>query len=149
MKEKIKSGEFIRIEQSIEEFISMNNFKLVDIDVLKDGKETHVVLFVFNEQSDIDSISKLNEKIYEILENVDFLKGGFSLEISSPGISRKIKFIEEFDIFKGKNVRVLMEDGNVLTGISCGISNDNVVVKINDEEILLDKNLIKKAALNG
>ncbi len=148
MKEKIKSNEFLVIENAIKSILIENNFVLIDMDITL-GKDALIVLYVFNEKKDIDSMAKLNEKIYETLEQISFLKDGFSLEISSPGISRKIKFLSEFEIFKEIELKIMLNNDDVIIGKSEGIKDNKLVLTNENGTLLLDINNIKKAALNG
>jgi len=132
MKEKIKSNEFLVIENAIKSIL-----------------DALIVLYVFNEKKDIDSMAKLNDKIYETLEKINFLKDGFSLEISSPGINRKIKFISEFEIFKELELKIMLNNDDMIVGKSEGIKDSKLVITNDNETLLLDIDNIKKAALNG
>ncbi|HBD94865.1 MAG: hypothetical protein A2015_09205 [Spirochaetes bacterium GWF1_31_7] len=148
MKEKIKSNEFLVIENAIKSILIENNFVLIDMDITL-GKDALIVLYVFNEKKDIDSMAKLNDKIYETLEKINFLKDGFSLEISSPGINRKIKFISEFEIFKELELKIMLNNDDMIVGKSEGIKDSKLVITNDNETLLLDIDNIKKAALNG
>ena len=147
MKEKIKSNEFLVIENAIKSILIENNFVLIDMDITL-GKDALIVLYVFNEKKDIDSMAKLNDKIYETLEKINFLKDGFSLEISSPGINRKIKFISEFEIFKELELKIMLNNDDMIVGKSEGIKDSKLVITNDNETLLLDIDNIKKAALN-
>lgn len=153
MQDKIKTKEFLIIEQGIEELLLKEGFHLVDIEIRK-GKEKSVSLFVFNDDSEkmgIESIAKLNDVVSPVLENLDFLGENFLLEVSSPGIFRKIKFIKEFNLFKGKKMHVLCSSNSYI-GICNGIEDDKISLEIinkdnttKTETILIED--IKKAAL--
>jgi ribosome maturation factor RimP len=153
MQDKIKTKEFLVIEQGIEELLLKEGFHLVDIEIQK-GKNKIVSLFVFNHDSEkmgIESIAKLNDIVSPILENLDFLGENFLLEISSPGIFRKIKFIKEFNLFKGKKMHI-SRSSNSYIGICNGIEDGKVSLEIKNkdnttktETILIED--IKKATL--
>ena len=153
MQDKIKTKEFLIIEQGIEELLLKEGFHLVDIEIRK-GKEKSVSLFVFNQDSEkmgIESIAKLNDVVSPVLENLDFLGENFLLEVSSPGIFRKIKFVKEFDLFKGKKMHISCSSNSYI-GICNGIEDGKVSLEIKNkdnttktETILIED--IKKATL--
>ncbi len=153
MQDKIKTKEFLIIEQGIEGLLLKEGFHLVDIEIRK-GKEKSVSLFVFNQDSEkmgIESIAKLNDVVSPVLENLDFLGEKFLLEVSSPGIFRKIKFIKEFDLFKGKKMHISCSS-NSYVGICNGNEDDKISLEIKNkdnttktETILIED--IKKATL--
>lgn len=153
MQDKIKTKEFLTIEQGIENFLSKEGFYLVDIEIKK-GKEKTISIFVFNHDSEkmrIESIAKLNDIVSPFLENLDFIGDNFLLEISSPGIFRKIKFLKEFDLFKGKKMHVQCSSNSYI-GICNGTKDGKLFLdirnknKVPKEEIILIED-IKKAAL--
>ncbi|MBQ2295134.1 MAG: hypothetical protein II258_07085 [Spirochaetales bacterium] len=153
MQDKIKTKEFLIIEQGIEGLLLKEGFHLVDIEIRK-GKEKSVSLFVFNQDSEkmgIESIAKLNDVVSPVLENLDFLGENFLLEVSSPGIFRKIKFVKEFDLFKGKKMHISCSSNSYI-GICNGIEDGKVSLEIKNkdnttktETILIED--IKKATL--
>ncbi len=71
----------------------------------------------------------------------------YSLEISSPGISRKIRSVEEFARFIGSPVKVLFEaDGNrsLFKGIIKNVIDTIIELKSDEEEFKVDfKDVIK------
>ena len=153
MQDKIKTKEFLIIEQGIEELLLKEGFHLVDIEIKK-GKDKIISIFVFSNDSEkmkIESIAKLNDVVSPFLENLAFIGENFLLEISSPGIFRKIKFIKEFDLFKGKKMHVLCSSNSYI-GICGGTKDDKLFLEIRNkdkaprEEIILIED-IKKAAL--
>lgn len=153
MQDKIKTKEFLIIEQGIEELLLEKGFHLVDIEIKK-SKEKVISIFVFNHDSEkmkIESIAELNDIVSPFLENLDFIGENFLLEISSPGIFRKIKFIKEFDLFKGKKMHVSCSTNSYI-GICEGTKDGKLFLNIKNkdkmhrEEIILIED-IKKAAL--
>jgi ribosome maturation factor RimP len=99
----------------------------------------------------IESIAKLNDIVSPILENLDFLGENFLLEISSPGIFRKIKFIKEFNLFKGKKMHISCME-NSFIGICNGTEDDKLFLDIINKDKTIKKEVIlikdiKKAAL--
>ena len=150
MQDKIKTKEFLIIEQGIEGLLLKEGFHLVDIEIRK-GKEKSVSLFVFNQDSEKMGIESLNDVVSPVLENLDFLGENFLLEVSSPGIFRKIKFVKEFDLFKGKKMHISCSSNSYI-GICNGIEDGKVSLEIKNkdnttktETILIED--IKKATL--
>ena len=152
MKNKIKSEEFLAIESKIVPILQESEYHLIDIDIKK-GKEYFVSLFIFSEDKDkmgIDQITKLNESIYPLIENMSFLRNGFLFEISSPGIFRRVRFFNEFEIFKGRSIKLVMNDDSKVLGTNEGVIDDTLqLVDGKGEKQLVRLEDIKKAMLNG
>ena len=149
MKEKVKSNIVIDIENRIKYILNKENIELIDIDITN-GKNKHITIFVYNKnKTDLNGLSNINRKINPIIEKIPYFNNGFILELSSPGIYRKLKFKKEFDIFKEREVKIVTSDGIVFKGISDGINGNNLILKINDKITEFDINNIKSAYLNG
>jgi ribosome maturation factor RimP len=54
----------------------------------------------------IDDCTAANHLISAILDVEDFIKGSYTLEVSSPGENRPLKKISDFERFCGKDVKV-------------------------------------------
>ena len=125
-----------------------NNYILVDVEY--NNADEYVTVFVESlKENSIDNISSVNGIIYEHLEKVDFLKNNFSLEISSPGLFRKIRHKYELDIFKNRNIKITLIDKSVLTGINNGINGDDIAISVDGEIKNINLNSIKSVHLNG
>ena len=150
MKENIKTKKTAEIEHAVTNIIEENHFTLVETE-LREGSDMMITLYIYNSQdATVDRIGKISKILYPVLEKLDFLRNGFSLEVSSPGLYRTIKSKIEFTIFKGREVKVLDEEGNVFLGIIEDFENDNLKVLTKEKkEISLNLEKIKKASLNG
>jgi ribosome maturation factor RimP len=72
------------------------------------------------------------------------------MEISSPGLSRKLRSIDEFIRFKGSPVKVIFEsegESKVIKGIINNIIDTDIELKSDNKEIIIDYKTIRKANL--
>ena len=150
MKENIKTKKITDIEQTVKNIIEENHFTLVETE-LHEGSDIMITLYIYNSQdATVDKIGKISKILYPVLEKLDFLRNGFSLEVSSPGLYRTIKSKDEFTIFKGREVKLVDEEGSVFLGIIEDFENDNLNILTKEKkEISLNLEKIKKASLNG
>jgi ribosome maturation factor RimP len=149
MKEKVKSGLYKDIENKIGSILKNNNYELVDIDIIG-GKNKHIIVYIYRfDKTGIDDLESISRLIYPFIENIKTFSDGFSLELSSPGIFRNIKYKEEFNIFNNKNAKIVLTDGIVKIGILKGLKDNFVDVLINNQLEKIDLNEIKSAKLNG
>ncbi len=151
MKEKIKTKKILEIELTIAPILKERGFILIDVEVTDDSNDTLVTLYLYNaDDTSVENLGKINKSLYPILEKIPFLGDRFSLEVSSPGLYRDIKSSFEFSIFKGREIRVICEDGIVITGVIGGFENNNLTVILPTREtITINFENIKKASLNG
>ncbi len=83
------------------------------------------------------------------LDEEDILPN-YSLEISSPGISRKLRSTEEFQRFIGSPAKIMFEDDGertIIKGIIKNVIDTKIELKSDKVEIMIDFNDIIKANL--
>lgn len=96
---------------------------VVEINILR-GNEIFVVIDDFNGLSieECQRISKLIES------NLDRETEDFSLEVGSPGLSNPFRVFEQYQKHIGKEVEVLLTDGEKITGTLTYASTDEIMV---------------------
>lgn len=145
MKEDLKS----QIENMAKPILARAGLMLLEVEV-HPGKEPQVVFIIF--KSGGVSIADC-ERATEILsEPVDrFFSGRYHLVVSSPGLDREFKKKEEFELFKGREIRVLLkrplEGEDALEGILEGLEGENVKVQVKERVISLPLEMVQKARL--
>lgn len=64
---------------------------------------------------DIDACEAFSREVEKVLDEADIIDWGYSLEVSSPGVDRKLKKEREFLYYRGREVEVKLyapgEDG--------------------------------------
>jgi ribosome maturation factor RimP len=110
----------------------------------------HVDVVVYKKGGvSIDDCSSLHKTIFPKIELLYDSKD-ISLSISSPGINRVFKSMDEFKVFTDVGVKVLVEGENEwLTGKIKIVNDTEVILKNNDDTIKLALNLIRKAKLDN
>ena len=89
---------------------------LWDVNYVKEGTEWYLRIFIDKVSGvDINDCVDMTHEINPILDEVDPIKGEYTLEVSSPGINRKLTKKEHFEKFLEAPVRVKLvrplEDG--------------------------------------
>jgi len=137
----------IIIINCISKVLTDGGFSLVDLEI---DDEILISIFVYNKlDNNIEKLSKLNKNIYPLLEKLDILKDDFSLEVSSPGIYRNIKRYEEFNIFCDKEIKLTLNDKNIITGIINKFENNILDINVLGKFLKINIEDIKSAGLNG
>ncbi|MDO4402422.1 MAG: ribosome maturation factor RimP, partial [Clostridiaceae bacterium] len=92
-------------------------------------------------------------RISELLDEKDPIKDPYYLEVSSPGLNRKLYKDEHFNKFLGSNVKIVFTkviDGNKnIQGILKDNKTDVIVLEVEGNEINVPKDKIKSANLEG
>ncbi|HSM32296.1 MAG TPA: ribosome maturation factor RimP [Woeseiaceae bacterium] len=93
----------------LEPAIERLGYELSDLEVKLGGK--HGALRVFIDKPDgigLDDCEKVSLAVSALLDVEDPLPGHYDLEVSSPGLDRKLTKIEHFQRFEGETVKVRM-----------------------------------------
>lgn len=107
MENKLNTESFYN---EIENLIMPLNMNLVEASVYTSVQEAHVSVYINKEGgATSDDLERVYELIYLKLKN---RFKGLTLEVSTPGCTRKIKDAGEFKFFIGKTVRVYSEKEN-------------------------------------
>ena len=91
---------------------------------------------------DCEAVSKLLSPIYDVMPPVS---GDWILEVSSPGLERKLTKPEHFIRSTGELVRIILSDKSEIIGTIKSTSGDEIVIDANGQSVNLNFNNIKKA----
>ena len=72
--------------------------------------------------------ARLSRRLSAALDEEDFVPGPYTLEVSSPGLTRVLHTPREFRWARGKNVKVTMKDGEVVRGVLKGRTEGVILV---------------------
>ncbi|HNZ27269.1 MAG TPA: hypothetical protein PLG34_11310 [Spirochaetota bacterium] len=149
MKERKQSRLENLIEDKVRPFLANLGYSLVETGFANIKGGSKVTLFLYSKSNmSVDDLARLSRKISPVLDELDFLKNDYLLELSSPGITRVFKSLREFDIFKGHTVKIV-KDKEILIGECRGIENDYLLLMINNEINKINLESINKAKLYG
>ena len=124
-------------------------YTVVEISSQQRHTTFHAVIIIHKDGgTNLHDCAQVHKAIYPRLE---ILKSGadIRLEVSSPGIYRKIKSLREFTIFKGNGVKFLLEgESEWIKGV-IGECSDSAVEFITDQRTdLINYTDIRKAKLD-
>lgn len=82
-------------------------FYVWDLEYVKEGKKNVLRVYIDKENGvSIDDCVNVSRNLEKILDHEDFIEDAYTLEVSSPGINRKLKTNEHFNKFIGESVVV-------------------------------------------
>jgi ribosome maturation factor RimP len=103
----------------IEDAVTAEGFDLESLDVARVGRRGRVKVVVDSDDGvDLDQCAELSRKVSAILDANDDLMGDgpYTLEVSSPGVTRPLTLPRHWRRNVGRLVRVVLSDGGVVTG---------------------------------
>ncbi len=96
----------IKITPLIENTLMRFGFIPVEIDFAKEYERDILKIFIYSKTKPvtIDDCENISRSLGDFLDELIDFK--YSLEVSSPGLTRKLKSEKEYLIFKGKNILI-------------------------------------------
>jgi len=138
-----------QVEQIVKSQILSDDYFLVDLHV-KPGNEVTVLIDKYDGIT-LDECVALSRKL-ETLLNRD--EEDFALNVSSPGINRPFKVLEQYIKNKGRLIEVVDKQGKKIKGKLIDVKNDAITVAVeknngkqnkDDNIITINLNDIKRA----
>ena len=134
-----------KVEKLIETSINDLGYELYDVQYAKEGKDYYLRVFIDkkNETIDLNDCEKVNNLINPILDKEDLIKEMYFLEVSSPGIERVLRKEKHLKDNIGKEVEIKLfkpiEEKKEYEGILNSFDKNNISLKINEKEIIIDR----------
>ena len=102
-----------RVEAIAERVAASNGLELVEAEVLGGGK-ARVVRLTIDKQGGVthEDCALMSQTVGGIMDAEDVIPGedSYSLEVSSPGVERKLKKPRDWERFVGENVKVILRE---------------------------------------
>lgn len=133
-----------------------NGFELFDLEVITSGRRwlIRVTLDSVEKAVSINDCEIVSKELSSVLDAEDFVPHSYTLEVSSPGVERKLRNLKDFERFKGEKAFVVYdalsenEKEGCLTGIISFVEGGSIEFeKENGVKSKIPFNKIKRAKL--
>lgn len=124
-----------KVENLIKPIIEEQGYELYDVEYAKEGKNYYLRIFIDKETGiDLNDCEKVSESINNKLDEADYIKEQYFLEVSSPGIERVLKKDKHLQQNIGKkiNIKLFKKDENGKK------EYQGILKQYNQEEIIID-----------
>ena len=126
-------------------------YQLWGIEKVQQGRR--VTLKIYIDAKDgvtIEDCAKVSRQVSGLLDVEDPISGDYLLEVSSPGIDRRLFKPEHFDLCKGEKIQVTLREAfegqRKWKGVLCGLDEGDAVLRVDDtQEIVLPLASIERA----
>lgn len=140
--EKIDNQEKVirKIEEIVTPVIQEMNLSLVDVEYMQDGGYWYVRIYVENLNGEItlEECATISNKIDEDVDKL--IEQRFFLEVSSPGIERPLKKVEDFIRFKGEKIKLSLkhkfEDKKNFEGVLVEYKDNTIYLQLEEGETI-------------
>ncbi len=140
------------LQKLIEPTIERLGYELTDLEVRLSGRGGLLRLTIDKPDGiDLDDCEKVSHAVSALLDVEDPVPGNYSLEVSSPGLDRKLTKVEHFQRFEGETLKVTMrfpiEGRRRFRGTLKSSDDENIVVEVDGESHSLPLTMIDTARL--
>jgi ribosome maturation factor RimP len=140
------------IQKLLEPAIERLGYELTDLEVRLGGQGGLLRLTIDKSDGiDLDDCEKVSHAMSALLDVEDPVPGNYNLEVSSPGLDRKLTKVKHFQRFEGETLKVTMrlpiEGRRRFRGKLLSSSEENIVVEVDGESHSLPLTMIDTARL--
>ena len=136
-----------KVEQLVKDPIEKLGYNLYDVEYVKEGPEYYLRIYIDKKSGiDLNDCEKVSNEINEILDKADYIKEQYYLEVSSPGIERKLrkdKHLEQ-NISKNVEIKLFKKDNNgkkEYTGKLKAFNQEEIIIETDKEIVIERKNI--------
>ena len=138
-----------KVENLLQDIIENIGYELYDVQYVKEGKDFYLRIVIDKEEGiDLNDCEKVNDAINDILDDADYIKDQYFLEVSSPGLERTLRKDKHFQKQIGNEILVKLfkplDKKKEFVGILKSYSEDELILEQEDEEIKIE---VKNIAL--
>lgn len=133
-----------KVESLLLKTINDLGYDLYDVEYAKEGKDYFLRIFIDKPEGiDLNDCEKVNNAINDLLDEADYIKEQYFLEVSSPGIERILRKDKHFNDNIGNKVHIKLfkaiDKKKELNGILKEYDNDFITVEIENEKISIER----------
>lgn len=127
-----------KVKSIATEQVKDSNYSLYDVEYVKEGSDYFLrVYFDKDGGLSLDDCVLLSEKLAEELDKEDFISDKYYLEVSSPGIERDLRDLEEVSNSVGKHVYIKtyekIDNQKEFYGDILSIDGDEITIEYKDK----------------
>ncbi|AEF55876.1 ribosome maturation factor RimP [Marinomonas posidonica] len=145
------SAKFTILEELVRPVVEGLEFEFWGMEYLSQGKDSVLRIFIETDAEkgiDVEDCARVSRQVSSILDVEDPITGEYHLEVSSPGLDRPLFSLTQYQAYVGSIVslrlRVPFDGRRKFKGQLVGVENDDIVVRVDQEEYLLPIDLIDK-----
>ena len=132
-----------RVEELLKSIIENIGYELYDVRYEKEGKDYYLRIIIDKPEGiDINDCENVNNAINDILDEADYIKDQYFLEVSSPGVERVLRKDRHFEKQIGNEISLKffkpINKQKELNGILEEYNNGELTIKVDDETLKIN-----------
>lgn len=132
-------SEFVieKVSAFAEELLPSMGLELVEVQFRREQHGWVLRVFIDNEEGvTLDHCSQVSRELGDYLDVEDCIDHAYNLEVSSPGLERKLGRVDDFKRFQGRKAKIKlqqMQDGQkTFVGEISGVEGDSIELTLED-----------------
>ena len=124
-----------QVEQLAEALVASEGMELVDLEYRRQGRRWMLRLFIDKDGGvTLDDCASISRELGDLLDVKDVIPQAYVLEVSSPGLNRRLRKKEDFSRFAGQKVKLQfvapLDGRRKIVGELEGIEDETVIVAL-------------------
>lgn len=133
-----------KTENLVKSKIEQLGYELYDIQFVKEGKDYFLRIFIDNKNGiSLEDCEKVNNGITDILDQADYIKQQYFLEISSPGIERILRKDKHLEDNLNEEVSVSLfkpiDKKREIIGNLKGYNQEEIIINAEEQEMKINR----------
>ena len=139
-----------KVEKLLEPKIQEIGYELYDVEYAKEGKNYFLRIIIDKPEGiDLNDCEKVNNAITDMLDEANYIKEQYFLEVSSPGIERVIRKEKHLKQNIGQEIQVKLfrKDQNgkkEYQGKLLDYTSENITIQTSEEKIKIERKNISQ-----
>ena len=122
-------------------------YRLYDVEFVKEGKDFYLRVYIDKDSGiSLEDCEAVSNGINEVLDEADYIKEQYFLEVSSPGVERVLKKDRHLKENIGNKVQVKLfkplAGKKVFEGLLESFSDDNICIKVESQILEIERSNI-------
>ncbi len=141
-----------KVQALAEEAAGVAGVEIADLELL--GQIGRLIVRVTIDRDDgigIKDCERMSRQLEALLDIEDPIPGGYTLEVTSPGLDRPLKSLKDYERFRGRLARVvtrkMFNKNNVITGRILDVRDEIILFQTDRGELEVPYSEIKKGRL--
>ncbi len=135
-----------RVENLLKTKITDLGYELYDVQYVKEGKDYFLRIFIDKKEGiDLNDCEKVSDEINGLLDEANYIKEQYFLEVSSPGVERVLRKDKHLEENIGKEVEIKLfkqiEGKKEYAGILKKYNNDIIQIESGEDLEIERKNI--------
>ena len=130
--------------EAVEPIVESFGCSIYDVEYVKEGQNYFLRIFIYKEGGvSTDDCEKVSRAVDPVLDELDPIENAYYLEISSPGLDRKLSRKEHFESALGKSIDIKLfspiDGSKEITGILKSFDGNIISVETDSGIIEIEK----------